>query len=105
MPRHTHISIHGTYFHSNGAPTFARRQRRGCCIEAIRPNLRVLQGIFDDWMKDETYDAGYQSVPVNWGISPAKSLARKQTKSKFGMRGRKHLNFTYGDLELRSAHR
>ncbi len=48
MPRHTHISIQGPHFHINGAPTFAGRRWRGCSIEGLLPNLRVVQGIFDD---------------------------------------------------------
>jgi hypothetical protein len=29
-------------------------------------------GFFDYRMKDEGFDEGYQSVPVNWGISSAR---------------------------------
>jgi hypothetical protein len=31
-------------------------------------------GYFDFRMKDEGFDEGYQSVPVNWGISSERKL-------------------------------
>jgi hypothetical protein len=32
-------------------------------------------GFFDYRMKDEGFDDGYQSVPVNWGISSTRKRA------------------------------
>ncbi len=48
MPRQTRVSIEGTQFHINGAPTFAGRVWRGHTIEGLLPNSRMVQGIFDD---------------------------------------------------------
>ena len=46
--KQTEVSIHGDAFHLNGRPTYAGRIWRGCKIEGLLFNSRMVQGIFDD---------------------------------------------------------
>ncbi len=46
--RRTAVTIVGEAFHINGRPTYAGRTWRGCKIEGLLMNARLVQGIFDD---------------------------------------------------------
>ncbi len=45
---HTHVSIHGDQFLINGRPTYEGRVYRGCRIEGLLLNTRMVQATFDD---------------------------------------------------------
>ena len=65
----THVSIKGEKFCINGNPTFEGKTWQEVPVEGLLPNSRMVQGFFDFRRENEGFDEGYQSVPVNWGIS------------------------------------
>jgi hypothetical protein len=70
--RKTEVAIQGQAFHLNGRPTYEGRSYNGMKLEGLLMNARLVQATFDFRMKGEGFDDGYQSVPVNWGISSAR---------------------------------
>ena len=82
----TTVSIVGNQFFIDGELTYKDRYWEGNKVEGLLMNSRMVQGIFDDMNKNtaekwkypdtqvwdadrNTFDNGFQSVPVDWKIS------------------------------------
>jgi hypothetical protein len=48
MKRHTAVTIQGEKFFINGKPTYAGRKWKGCLVEGLLMNTRMVQATFDD---------------------------------------------------------
>jgi hypothetical protein len=104
----TSVGIDGERFTINGEPTYRGRTFRGHRIEGLLLNSRMVQATFDDFDRSQNnfmaavsrgaswgffdpgennYLDGYQSPPVNWGLSTERKraffqLAKEMTREE-----------------------
>lgn len=62
--RQTEVSIVGDQFYINGKPTFEGKTWRGHSIEGLLPNVRLVNGIFDDETDSTRYRWVYPDTKV-----------------------------------------